>query len=370
MILYRAINIDDINNLNNNNNIYSSIINSYIKSKEKEIRKNIYNYYNACIKGSKSCALDTIIGHISGKRISAKISPWISTTTDFDIAAQEYAIPQSGTHNYSKDRKPIILIDYPDDKILSTKEEVFKLRNNIIETNDFSIDLRNDNLNELFVNEAIMAEKYNEQLPGYDVVAYLNRTLLNYKTVVIGFSKYAKAAKEILIYAQIKKDYIKAILDKELVEITYSCNIDKEFIINNYKELNDYLKKLDNEFLGNNLIDYLKQNYNTIRGNNIEEKYEYLKQIKKTVLSKIIESLNKKYNTNYKVIRLLDDKILVKCYDNIIDLNTSLKNDLILIEKNNKIYEHNFKKHGFYNEDNDELITSKEIVKMIKTKVR
>lgn len=375
MILYRAINIDDINNLKNGNNIYSSIINSYLLSQEKEIRKNVYSYYNLCIKGSRQYALDTITGHVSGQRIGAKISPWISVTSDFEMASSEYSVPQSGKYNYYKLRKPVILLNIPDDKILSEEKEVFNLRNRN-DVDDFAVDLRSNNLSKLFENEAIMAEKYNMDMPGYDVVAELNRLLLDYKTKVSGFSNFSTATNELLIFSQIKKEYIKAIMSPELVDVLYSCNINIEeyydFITNNYRELNIYLKILKDEFIGKNLTDYLVLNYDNIDGNNIEEKYQTLKEIKLKVLSSIVNSINKKYNTNFKVSRLLDDNVLVKRYENISDLSLTSRYDLVLIEKDNKIYEHNFKKSGFYNKENDESITSGEILKIIngKTKVR
>lgn len=373
MILYRAINIDDINNLKNGNNIYSSIINSYLLSKEKEIRKNVYSYYNLCIEGNRQYALDTITGHVSGQRIGAKISPWISVTSDFEMASSEYSVPQSGKYNYYKYRKPVILLNIPDDKILSEEKEVFNLRcrNDI---DDFAIDLRSNNLNKLFESEVIMAEKYNTGMPGYDVVAELNRLLLDYKTKVSGFSNFSTATNELLVFSQIKKEYIKAIMSPELVDVLYSCNINIEeyydFIKNNYRELNIYLKLLKDEFIGKNLTDYLVSNYNNIDGNNIEEKYQTLKIIKLKILSSIVDSINKKYNTNFKVSRLLDDNILVKCYENISDLSLTSRYDLVLIEKDNKIYEHNFKKRGFYNEENDDLIESGEIFKIIKGKTK
>ena len=66
MILYRAINNDDINSLNNYDIMCSSLLCSYLKSKEKnkEIRKNVYVYTNLCILKNRKYALDTVIGHI------------------------------------------------------------------------------------------------------------------------------------------------------------------------------------------------------------------------------------------------------------------------------------------------------------------
>lgn len=373
MINFRAINTEDIKNLENGNNIYSTIINSYNLSKDQEIRRNVYRYYDLCIKGKRKYALDTITGHVSGSRIRAKISSWVSVTPDFEMAAGEYSVPQSGKYNYYKERKPIVLLDIPDEKILSGEKEILKLRSRD-DIDDFAIDLRSHNLSNLFNYQAAFAEKYNMDMPGYNVVEEIKRLALDKRPRVSTFSNFATVAQEIVVFSQIKREYIKAVMSPELVDILYACNVNieeyYEFITKNYIDLNTKLKALNNEYLGKNLIEILVKKYNCIEGTNIEEKYQRLKEIKTRILSSIVKSINEKHNTNFRVSRLLDDKIIVKCYENLGDLSSASKNDLILIEKDNKLYEHNFDEGGFYNEETGELITTKEILEKMKKRAR
>ena len=110
MLLYRAINNSDKNNLDNNNSIYCSLVNSYFslkklntsgktyyeKRKIKERKFKIVHYVNACILGDKGNALDIILGHVCGQNIRSNTSPWISVSSDFHFVAEEYSVPQSG----------------------------------------------------------------------------------------------------------------------------------------------------------------------------------------------------------------------------------------------------------------------------------
>ncbi|MBR1718221.1 MAG: hypothetical protein IJ715_02995 [Bacilli bacterium] len=371
MILYRAINNDDINSLNKYDVIYSSLFNSCLKSKEnnKEIRKNVYTYTNLCTFGKRKYALDTIIGHISGKRISAKISPWISVSPDFSLVASEYSIPQSGRYNYSRIRKSIAILDIPDDIIISDKEKLLEIRES--DNQNFVVDLRSNNLSKFFECDAIMAEKYNEDMPGYDVVANLNKELYNNKSEVTGFSNFATSVSEMLVFAGIPKKYIKTIISPEVVDIMYACNIDDiDFIVKNNKEIEKIIKDLNPIYIGCNLVDILYTNYNYIKGSNIEEKYNYLLNQKIKELSKMVEYINKLYKKEFKVSNVLDNKIVVKKYDDLNKLKISLKNDLVLIEKDDNPYYHDFDKNGFYSEKLNQIIPIKSVVKKIYTKKR
>ena len=371
MILYRAVNDDDINTLQNYDYMYSSLFNSYIKSidNNKEIRKNVYIYTKLCAFMERKYALDTIIGHISGKRISAKISPWVSVSPDFNLVSSEYSIPQSGRYNFSKNRKNIAIIDIPDNKIISDEDNLLCIRESMVK--DFVVDLRSDNLSKFYKNDAIMAEKYNENMPGYDVVASYIYKLTNNKTRVNGFSNFATSVSEMLVYGGIKKEYIKALLSPKVVDIIYSCNInDNDFIIKYNNELNVILNNLNLNYIGRNLVDILYDNYNNIKGSNIEEKYSYLMYLKKLEIKKIVEYINKKYNKNFEVSRLLDDKVVVKSYNDLNNLQPKLKNDLILIEKDNLVYYHDFSKKGFYNSEINEVITSKKVYTKIKDNLK
>ena len=83
------------------------------------------------------------------------------------------------------------------------------------------------------------------------------------------------------------------------------------------------------------------------------------------MISKIVEYINKKYNTNFEATRVLDNELLVRCYENIGNLTRVSKNDLLLIEKDNHIYTHNFKKKGYYNEQLDKVISTQEVMNEI-----
>lgn len=381
MLLYRAINNKDKNNLDNNKKIYCTLINSYLSLKDLESSAKTYyekrkvkkkkiaiiDNVNTCINDNIGNALDTIVGHVGGQKLQSGTSPWISVSSDFSFVAEEYSIPQSGKYNYFRERKPIIIIEIPNNKLLKEAEEIKNIRNKN-NNKDFCIDLRDGNLNNLFDNDAVLAQKYNENMSAYNVVDSFYREMVK-KTNVTGFSNFADKSKEILVFAQIKKDYIKAVLSPQLVDILYACNVDieanKYLIINNYNDLNNDLINLGDYLIGKNLIDYLKENYSNIKGSNIEEKYNHLKQVKLQMISKIVEYINKKYNTNFEATRVLDNELLVRCYENIGNLTRVSKNDLLLIEKDNHIYTHNFKKKGYYNEQLDKVISTQEVMNEI-----
>ena len=343
MILFRALNNDDINNLNKYDHIYSSLFDSYNKSKEnnKQIRKNVYNYSNLCFNGKRKYALDTIIGHISGKRIGAKISPWVSVSNDFDLVSSEYSIPQSGRYNYARYRKNIAIIDLPDDFIKSNKAELLEIReSNLV---SLVVDLRNGNLNKFYDCGAVQAEKYNEDMPGYNSVADFNREVSGYKTNVSGFSNFATAVSEMVAFAGISKKFVKTILSPIVVDIVYACNItDYDFIIKYNNELKSLISDLYPLYTGNNLVDILYSNYKNIK-----------------------PLINKIYNKDFKVSRLLDNRIIVKSYNDLPGLNSKIKNDLVLIEKDNNVYYNSFDKNGYYNEELNKVITFKKVLNKI-----
>lgn len=382
MLLYRAINDNDKNNLDNNKDIYCSLVNSFLslkrlrtsaktpseKIKVKKRSAKVVDYVNTCILGYKGNALDIILGHVGGQNIKAETSPWISVSSDFYFVAEEYSVPQAGKYNYFRKRKPIIMIEIPDDILLKKVDEVKEKRNDR-SIKDFCVDLREGNLNTLFNDEAVLAQKYNPNLLGYSPTASIDREN-GKKTRVDGFSNYAYDAGEIVMFARIKKDYVKAVLSPELIDILYSCNVNieenKDFIINNCDSLNKFLISLNEYFIGKNLIDFLKDNYSNIKGNNVEEKYDHLKQVKLQIMAKIVDHINKEYNTDFEATRVLDEEVLVRCYQNIGNLSDKAKNDLILIEKDNHIYVHSFKKKGYYNEQLDKVIPTEKVKKKVK----
>ena len=380
MILYRALNEEDMDNYNNDNYIFCSLYNAKFNKINKRISKNYNIYYNLCLLKDRKYALDSIIGHISGKRLSVNISPWVSTSTDFDFVVREYAVPQAGNYNYQRKRKPVLVIDIDDDKVYSDYNKIIKLRDS--RNCDFAIDLRNGLLNEYYDKNAISSEKYNIDMPGYNLTADANRELLGYKTSVQGFSNYAYASSEVLIYGAIDKKYNKVLIYPLLQDIIYSIGVDINellpLIINDgYKinfTINNFCKEFDPLFRelypsneeSVNLTDYLVDNYNCIPGNNIEEKYNYLKEEKKKMLGIIVNKLNLLFNTSYKVTRLIDDSLLVSNYENLNNLSDKQRNDLLLIEKDNSLYSYVNESNEYISNDNK--LSNMDVLKLIRKK--
>jgi len=373
MILYRAINKNDEESLKKYGEIictYSHTYKNYIidcKSEDIKLynrrnKSNIACWYRIYMLDKRKYVLNGIIGHINGTKLKGNKSPWISTTSDCRFAITEYAVPQSGKYNTSNTRKPIIVIE--NNKIYKDVEEIKKLR----ETKevDFGIDLRNKNLENLFNNDAIEFET----------------TVKDENTKITGFSNFATAANEIIIFQRIKGEDIKLIIYPFIQDIIYACNIDidkcyKSFIENKkeleqlyndiYNNLGNY-KKIFKELYptykeGNNLTDLLIKYFDCLPCDTIENKYEYMKRIKKKILEIVIEEFNKRFKTELKINKLVDEKILVK-NTNRISKKEDI-NDIILIEQNSKLYKFNPPTNEYIS-DNDEIITKQKIKELTK----
>lgn len=353
MLLFRAINTNDYDNLINNKDIECSLI----RTNDLNLRRSGKTYYNLCIKGKREYALDVAVGHVAGKRLNAGLSPWISTTKDFDFVCSEYAVPQAGAFNELDIRKPVIIIEK--NNILSDVEEIKRLRKNI-KKEDIIIDVSNGNLNK-FYKKAFMSEAYNSNMPGYDkkkVERFKhNPDAFNIK----GISNCSFYAKEVLFFKQIKRKDIKGIIYPMLQDILYGCNFDiennSEFLINNIdkiyillnnienifnKENKDFLKFIYPDYKnGNNLTDYLYNNYKNIDGNNIYIKYDNLKKHKREILKIIITVFNKMFNCNLELNRIIDDELLVLDLENPIRISDKQIYDLLIVQENNKLYKYN-----------------------------
>ncbi len=375
MILFRAINENDLNYLNKNQNIPCSLLTSYqnrFNSYNKDIIEDRYNLY---FNYKREYSLNGMVGHVSGAKFKMKDrffrSPWISTSKNFDYIASEYAIPQSGNYNWNNVRKPIILINIDDNKIFNTCDGV----NNLKETfsTDFGVDLSNNNLFNLFENNIISNESSLSLC--YDPK---EKKLIN-ATKIPGFSNFAKESYEVLIYKEINKDDIKLVIYPALQDILYSCGVRVgncyEYIKENIDTLNRIIKEniMKDTFLrylypsltdSNNLTDLLYEKYNLIIGNNIEEKYENIKHNKRIKLQKIVDEINKELKSNLKVQRIVDDRILVKTIENKYRFKNEIKrkiNDIILVEIDKEIYKYNHANYNYINSKNNSV--SKEKVK-------
>ena len=72
------------------------------------------------------------------------------------------------------------------------------------------------------------------------------------------------------------------------------------------------------------------------------------------MLKRIILKINNDLNTTLNISRLIDDNILVVNYDDIINFSDKAINDIILIEKNGKIYN--------YDNDTDSYLSSNDFI--------
>ena len=379
MFLYRALNKDDVNNYNNGEYILCSLYNAEL-NKELKRSVNYDAYYNLCLDNKRKFAIDSIVGHIGGKRLGVNISPWVSTSSDFNFVLEEYAIPQSGTYNYQNERKPILVINIDNDKVLNSSEEIKRIRETY--ENDFAIDLRNGLLNDYYKTGAVSSEKYNKYMPGYDYDADMDKEMLDKEMKVSGFANYSTASSEVLFYGGINKKYQMFIIYPLLQDIIYSLNTDINkmlpFIVENITDIESLLEKLYSAlgmfykilypsiYEGINLTDYLIGNYDNIKGNSIEEKYESLKKAKLELLNTIVNEINKKFNSEFKASRVVDDNILVSSYDNLKQIPKSLKHDIILIEKDNKLYKYNSKDHYYIN--GNDKISKGDVCQLVKGK--
>jgi len=372
-ILYRAINNNDYNDYLNNKDIECILLRTNRTSLEPRIK----NYYNLCINGIMANALDTIGGHVLGHKIKRETSCFISTTSNFDIACTEYAIPQAGNYNHDNNRKNVIVLEVEKDKILSEVDEIKDLRN---QTNidDMIIDLRNGKL-EYYYNRCILSETYNPNMPGYNLEKDSNRVYNGFRTEIPGISNYSKAVDEVVFYKQIRKELIKKILYPLEQDILYGCNnpnINIELDLLEYasKKIDDNSQKIFDEMYptiqsGNNLTDILLKYYDVIPGNNISEKYYRLKGIKKHILQEILSIINKEISANYQIDRLVDNKIGVCDMSNYYNDFTNIsEKDIILVENNGNIYKYSHDKGAYIY--SDDIIKQTEVRTLIKKKSR
>src|SRR5574344_1224907 len=84
MYLYRAINSNDLNDLLNGKDIECSLSRSFKDQKKKSVE----TYYSLCLESERKFALDTVVGHIAGRRLNSGLSPWISTSKNLPLFAK------------------------------------------------------------------------------------------------------------------------------------------------------------------------------------------------------------------------------------------------------------------------------------------
>ena len=353
--LFRALSSYDEENYNTKGEIKSLLFKPVTSKKRLEKKQ---EYYNLCIEGNGEYALDTVVGHVQGRKLQVETSCWISTTSNFDLACSEYAIPQSGNYNHFDNRKNVVRIEVEKSKILSDNEKIKELRNTNMPDEVF-IDLRDGKLNSYY-NDSLVSETFNLNMPGYDWIKDFNRRFFGTKTSVDGFSNYATASKEVLAYKEIKSELIKSLYVPLQQDILYGSNVILDIDINLLETVYKQLTQKQKEFFkllypnittGANLTDILLQNYKLIEGMNIYEKYETLKKQKIEMLSILTNIINdKSRESKLNIQRVVDNGILVYSLDMPYELSKSSINDVIIIQLAGELYKYNHNDKAYVNE--------------------
>lgn len=354
-ILFRALSEYDKEMLIKTGEIKSLLYKpTTIQSRKTKKRK----YYGLCIEGNGEYALDTVVGHVQGAKLRVETSCWISTTSSFDLACSEYAIPQSGNYNHFENRKNVIRIEVEKSKVLSDSSEIKKFRTAPI-TDDIFIDLRDGKLNGYY-NDSMLSETFNPDMPGYNFVKEANRDIFGIKTRINGFSNFATASKEVLAYKEIKPELITSSYNPLQQDIVYGSSV----MVDLTEELLEYayskLSIKQKEFFdllypslvdGTNLTDILIQNYKFIYGDNIYEKYETLKRQKMELLNVVVGIINDKFNEyGLNIKRVVDDGILVHSLTRPMPLSKTSINDVIVLESHGELYKYSHKDKGYVSE--------------------
>ena len=342
-IIYRALNDRDQIYYNNGLDIPSNLVHyyNYRNAESKKVIETIESEYNWYFNNKRQNALDAMANHVRGKK---KLSPYISASFDFDYVACEYAVIQAGNYNWDNKRKPIAIIEYDDSKLYSDNEQIRKLANKT-DIDDFAVNLCNGKLNELHMKEITE----NEGSLGYRIGEHGEKI----RTDISYADNFSTRAKEVLIYKKLKHEYVKGIIYPVVQDIIYSCNLASNLsvLFNNANVINNIIQnkiKNDDKFRklypnlkeGKSLTDILETNYYNKKGNNIEEEYETLKKEKKELLKSLISDINASLNTNWKISRLVDDKIFVSDIKNIHIYKGAQKHDLVLIGDGNDIFKY------------------------------
>ena len=111
MLLYRALNEEDMKNLS---------LEEDILCQAREHDLNHASIIDIIFRKNNILPSFYIIKHI---RNNAKDSMWISTSKDFNFVSREYAIVQAGNYNSYKKRKNIAILDIPEEEFYDLKQE-------------------------------------------------------------------------------------------------------------------------------------------------------------------------------------------------------------------------------------------------------
>lgn len=320
MYLYRGINEYDMKNIKDNGNMYCNL-KRYSKDNLKYAQK-IKEIEN----GNMGLSLDRVIGHINGRNLNSSV--WISASSDFNFVASEYTIPQNGTYNRDMFRKEIALIDV--DKNIKINKDIYVRSKNMQDYCGKYIDLGKDKLNDYYQEYFIKPLSLNPESYYYNLSRDLKILSEGKLPKITGFNNFATAASENLFLCKIDGSNIKKILSPLLQDIIYdeTYNLDSNNLvekvidrtIERYNDIDEDIYKGKYNFSPEeqNLYNYLyvkneNGTYNPLinlvpvlydKGVDIVILYDCLKEIKKSLISKIVKK-------DSKDINIVDDSVFV-----------------------------------------------------------
>ena len=387
MLLYRAINDRELKHYLNGENLTCTLYDNYMEAmKKNRIVPKLIEYYHQCMRNKREYALNVIMNQVLECKLKKRTedtigSPWVPLTDDLDFTMTEYAIPQASASNFCMDRKPVIAVSILDNMILSTSEEIKAIKEDF-DIEYFGVDLTNDNLKKYYIYGGINPEKYTKGLPGYrDRDPKLKTSNITGRKPRLSEMSSYKDSNDFVLFKQVNFADIKIFMYPLLQDIIYGCNIDiyeyYDMLVNRIDEFNAVINEAykyysgysplystlyPNFIGGTNLTDYLIDNYSSIEGNNIEEKYNRLKKDKLYLLEKIVETINKFFDIDLKVTRLIDDSICVSSFENLGNINN--QRDLLVINKEDKLYKYSRRDFGYICDS--EIIKNYDIKKLIK----
>ena len=360
MLLYRALNEEDVKNLS---------LKEDILCQAREHDLNHASIIDIIFRKNNILPSFYVIKHIKN---NAKDSMWISTSKDFNFVAREYAIVQAGNYNSYKKRKNIAILDIPEEEFYDLKQEKKgKVRHSSY------LDLAKKNALQKLVNEKDILPFYVAKdekglcMTMDEIIKAKKLEDEDSKILVPYFSDCASKAREVLIFSEIKKEYVKGILTPLMQDYLYvkTKKIEQTIRVKGFRthepfeitqqKIEEKVNQCVEEFLSQdlqnwqtdifnnktfspfekNLIQYMYQENNTLvflvsdfyNGQkseiryNIESFYEVLKETKRDILKKL---------TGEKNIALLDDEIFVLNQNK--KIPKERKNDMIFFVNNEK----------------------------------
>uniref|UniRef100_UPI004026C82C hypothetical protein n=1 Tax=Candidatus Ventrenecus sp. TaxID=3085654 RepID=UPI004026C82C len=357
MLLYRALNEEDMKNLS---------LEEDILCQAREHDLNHASIIDIIFRKNNILPSFYIIKHI---RNNAKDSMWISTSKDFNFVAREYAIVQAGNYNSYKKRKNIAILDIPEEEFYDLKQE----KKGKVRHSSYLDLAKQGALQELVDKKDVLPFYVAKEEKGLHMTREeeIKKAVLEYVIPKISASDWASKAREVLIFSEIKKEYVKGVLTPLMQDYLYvkTKKIEQTIRVKGVithepfeitqQKIEEKVNQCVEEFLSQdlqnwqtdifnnktfspfekNLIQYMYQENNTLvflvsdfyNGQkseiryDIEGFYEVLKETKRDILRKL---------TGEKNIALLDDEIFVLNQNK--KIPKERKNDVIYFVNNEK----------------------------------